>query len=333
MRSRLLLFSIAISFLLLLPGEIALASPGGQAGEPIPLEAYWDQVARTRQAVADLAGAPEAVVRAGMEQQARAWEAVTQVEMPDGSLVELDQGELVALLRREPPDPAGVVERLDALLYYQTRFPTGVFTLADLESLTRVLARPELQPPAISPLARWWNQLWEKINAWLERTFGGSSGGQTEGGSTGVGVSIPAWPFLVLILAAVLAFALRGLFMGWVNPAALANGLHEEDEILTSEIARQRAGTLSGGGDYRNAIRYLYLSVLLQLDERGLLRYDRSKTNREYLRAVASSPELVGPLRQVVDTFDRAWYGFESIDRSSYQAYLDQVDELRKQKP
>ena len=68
------------------------------------------------------------------------------------------------------------------------------------------------------------------------------------------------------------------------------------------------------------------------LDERGLLRYDRSRTNREYLRSVSSKSQLATPLRDVIDVFDRVWYGFESVDEQTYQSYLQHVDELREKK-
>jgi hypothetical protein len=44
----------------------------------------------------------------------------------------------------------------------------------------------------------------------------------------------------------------------------------------------------SSEGDYRTAVRYLYLSLLLLLEEHGLLRYDRPLTDREYLQASRS---------------------------------------------
>jgi hypothetical protein len=94
----------------------------------------------------------------------------------------------------------------------------------------------------------------------------------------------------------------------------------------------QRAQALSMQGDYRSAIRYLYLSSLLLLDEQGLLRYDRSRTNREYLRSVSSRPELANPLRAVIDVFDRTWYGFEDVDEETYKSYVQHVDELREKK-
>ena len=118
-----------------------------------------------------------------------------------------------------------------------------------------------------------------------------------------------------------------------VKDAELAGDGPGEHEVLTSETALQRAEALSRGGNYRNAVRYLYLSALLLLDERGLLRYDRSRTNREYLRTVSDSPALIQPLRTVIEIFDRVWYGFEPIDAQTYQEYVERVGELRKQKP
>ena len=62
------------------------------------------------------------------------------------------------------------------------------------------------------------------------------------------------------------------------------------------------------------------------------MRYDRSRTNREYLRSLSSKPELVKPLRDVIDVFDRVWYGFETVDEQTYQSYVKRVDELREKK-
>jgi len=70
----------------------------------------------------------------------------------------------------------------------------------------------------------------------------------------------------------------------------------------------------------------------LVLDEKRLMRYDRSRTNREYLRSLSSKPELVKPLRDVIDVFDRVWYGFENVDEQTYQSYVKRVDELREKK-
>jgi hypothetical protein len=78
------------------------------------------------------------------------------------------------------------------------------------------------------------------------------------------------------------------------------------------------------------AVRYLYLSALLLLEERGLLRYDRSQTNREYLRGVVHRPDLAAILQEVVEVFDRVWYGFQPIDEAEVSHYTARVAELRR---
>jgi hypothetical protein len=135
-----------------------------------------------------------------------------------------------------------------------------------------------------------------------------------------------------VLVAVVLAFALRGLIADFTADAAMSAEEELGGEPLTAELALQRAQELSTGGDYRTAVRYLYLSSLLLLEERGLLRYDRSLTNREYLRTVAHRPELAAILREVIDVFDRVWYGFQTLNPGEYEAYVLRVETLRQQK-
>ena len=75
-------------------------------------------------------------------------------------------------------------------------------------------------------------------------------------------------------------------------------------------------------------MRYLYLAALLRLDERGLLRYDRALTNREYLERVRENPALRERLRPIVDTFDRVWYGHAQLDAEGFAEYRARVRAL-----
>ena len=106
----------------------------------------------------------------------------------------------------------------------------------------------------------------------------------------------------------------------------------EEDEIITSKAAFAKAQKLSRTGDYRSAVRYLYLSALLIMDERGVLRYDRSKTNREYLRSVTDTPELAKPLGEVIEVFDDVWYGYHDLEEDTFKRYSNRVEELKEKK-
>ncbi|MCS7059549.1 MAG: DUF4129 domain-containing protein [Anaerolineae bacterium] len=100
------------------------------------------------------------------------------------------------------------------------------------------------------------------------------------------------------------------------------------DEATTSAEAVTRAQHASALQDYRLAVRLLYLACLLRLDERGALRYDRTQTNREYVRQIADRPALAEALRQVVEVFDDVWYGFRPITPQGYQAFEQHVRQL-----
>jgi hypothetical protein len=194
--------------------------------------------------------------------------------------------------------------------------------------LNEILARPEFQwKQAEQPLRMpdWLTKLYDGFMNFLDRVIFTTFSLIYEGRTL---VKIAA----VFLFAFALFFIARNLSRNLVREAQLAAEGNESDEILTSKGAFRRAETLSLQGDYRNAIRYLYLSSLLVLDEQGLMRYDRSRTNREYLRSVSSKPELAKPLRDVIDVFDRVWYGFEGVDEQTYQSYVERVDDLREKK-
>ena len=110
----------------------------------------------------------------------------------------------------------------------------------------------------------------------------------------------------------------------------IANGLEGEERNLSSVKAIQRADEVAVEGDFRKGVRYLYLSTLLWLEERGVLRYDRTLTNREVLEAVPTGSALRGRLTPVVQTFDRVWYGFDEIDQAAFDAFRQQVAGLRE---
>jgi hypothetical protein len=328
-----------IAFVLLLIATILLPVSGGtgispirQANQTISLEEYWAKVEQTRQTVSGLQGASDSTIHGQLNKLAGEWEAITQVKLPDGTILPVDHNEMAALFRQEPPVIATVLGRLDALQAMRQDFPDRKFTKKDIDSLTKILADPRFQwaEAKPSPLSEWWGNFWNKLFEWLNRLFGDSS--------SSVSLSIPGGRILLtwvltILLAGILVYAGRGLWKDLVGQAELEEGWADGAETLTSETAFQRASVLSGDGDYRTAVRYLYLSSLLLLDERGLLRFDRSRTNHEYLRSLSGAPLLAKPLRAVIDIFDRVWYGFEQIDQATYQDYIEQVGELRKQKP
>src|SRR5262249_5283931 len=99
---------------------------------------------------------------------------------------------------------------------------------------------------------------------------------------------------LILIISAIVSVILLGWYLLrglQIRQAALPEQ-HTAEDPATSQDARQLAAGSQAASDYRSAIRYLYLSSLLLLDERGVIHYDRTLTNREHLRQVVDKPEV-----------------------------------------
>jgi hypothetical protein len=134
------------------------------------------------------------------------------------------------------------------------------------------------------------------------------------------------WIGIIFLVALVLyaVWRLRAIF---VRDAKL-KPVDWEEEIDAKE-ALDHAGEMASKGNYRDAMRYLYLSALLWLDEKQYLRYDRALTNREYLERIRDNAELSAKLRPIVDTFDRVWYGHNELTADDYAQYRRQIDTLR----
>lgn len=292
--------------------------------EPLPVADYWQQLADLRALVAALAADEDADYRAALAQAAADLEGITAVTLPDGRTLPMQSTFLVNQLTAAEPDLERITHLLDSLLAEQARWPTGGVPY-DPAVLAGILAREEFNytPETENFLQRLWRDFNRQLQELLARFLE----------FTGLGGVLPT--ALNVVGAVALAFVIYYAIRGLVADFSASSRLDEEGldgEFLTADLALKRAEELSTGGDYRTAVRYLYLSSLLLLEERGLLRYDRSLTNREYLRTIAHQPRLTAVLRQVIDVFDRVWYGFQPISKESYEAYARQVDSLKQQK-
>ena len=326
MRRILAVWLIAI-FSLTNLAAVGLPSHLIQDDTSITFEEYWELVRNTRQTIVELEAEPEVAIQQQLNALASQWEDVTAVEFPDQSVITVDPSYLVAILKQDSPDLKNIASLMDALLKAHEDFPQKVFTVQDVEPLKEILARPEFQwtQARAAEAPAWIQKILDFIAQIMNRISYGIQNGIYYG-------RVPLVIAAVLIFILSLYFITRNLSRNLVREAELAAENSDDDALLTSKGAMQRAHTLSGQGDYRNAVRYLYLSSLLILDEHGVLRYDRSRTNREYLRSVSSKPELAKPLSDVIDVFDRVWYGFDAVDDETYQSYVKHVDELRDKK-
>ncbi|MEM7332204.1 MAG: DUF4129 domain-containing protein [Chloroflexota bacterium] len=262
---------------------------------------------------------------ADLNQFANVLETESVYSLPDGRVVAIRPYSLIFFLRADEPDLEAIDDQIEALFSARLSWEAGNYSDADLAALQTILNDPDFDyaPPTPSPLQEYLRDLWLRINQFLNDLL--PERVQGSGFFRSILNVVGIVGFVI-----VLGYAAHTLFNSFYSEAS--GLILEEDEVanLTSDSAFERAQAFSTEGDFRTAVRYLYLSALLLLEEQGLLRYDRSLTNREYLRSVAHKPEMVAILRSVIEVFDRVWYGFQPLAANEYNEYVKQVEQLKQ---
>jgi hypothetical protein len=263
--------------------------------------------------------------RLGLEDAGARLAAITSVQLPGQATIAVDNGWLGDALREAEPDLPAIAARLGAIIDALAQ-PPGAAPADARERLKRMLDQPPFKQPDPPQAPAWLREFLEWLVRLLERAFQPLGQISPSGGRT------VAWAIALVgaaLLLGVIVYLLRGLRRGVVAGASADDG--DPEANLTARTALDQAGGLARGGDYRTAVRYLYLSALLLLDERDILRYDRALTNREYLERVRDNPALRARMAPIVETFDRVWYGHLPIDAESFSAYERQVEALRRE--
>lgn len=92
--------------------------------------------------------------------------------------------------------------------------------------------------------------------------------------------------------------------------------------LKDAERVYQNALELAQKGDYRQGIRFLYISLLIRLNEMNVIKIDKSKTNKQYLREAYESNFLdYELLLQFTYAFNEYWYGKRSIDKDIFDLW------------
>ncbi len=314
-------------FLLLLGLSTTLARAQAEAGRTVPVEAYWQQVERALQTIQELDEADVEAARPALNALAADFEAIAAVELADGQQIPLDSGYLVARLQDPEPDLERLLTILRAALAARDRWPDSSHDRQDLVPLAEILARPEFEAAREEPgpIQRLWQRIVDSLLGLLLRISPESAGGL--GPLIRVVLTVAGVAVLIVALVFVSRSILNDIVAEVESPAVGQDG----SPLVSADQALDQARSHSRRGDYRSAVRYLYISSLLLLEERDLVRYDRTQTNQEYLRNVADNPELAAILRDVIDVFDRVWYGFQSLDHQAFSHYASRVEQLRRQ--
>jgi hypothetical protein len=188
-----------------------------------------------------------------------------------------------------------------------------------------------------SALARagiWISNQWNRFTEWLRRFF--SFGGRFAAGSS------PILPYvlvvgLILLIAYAIAYALQryrpGSRVTMRKPAVGSVVEPEESAAAEPDAWIEAAKRHAAARDFRRAYRAAFIAILIRLDRRGSIRFERSKTNGDYVRSLRGAPDLLAFLRPLANDFDARWYGHVEATEQDFQTLLARYESVLGQTP
>jgi hypothetical protein len=85
-------------------------------------------------------------------------------------------------------------------------------------------------------------------------------------------------------------------------------------------------------GDFRQGLRFLYIAGLLRLNETNIIRIDKSKTNKQYLKEVLDKgfPHY-NMIQEFTRDFNWYWYGNKDVDKSKFDYWYQKYTSVLKE--
>lgn len=134
-----------------------------------------------------------------------------------------------------------------------------------------------------------------------------------------------------LVLSGILVLALW--IFNRLNPAVFILGnpeqgkvfFSEDEEIIRSQDIQKLIEKAIADDNYRLAIRYYFLMVLQKMTEKGIIDYQFSKTDTDYISEL-KQPALQEQFRRLSRIYDYVWYGNFEVSLPHYERSKKEMD-------
>jgi hypothetical protein len=187
----------------------------------------------------------------------------------------------------------------------------------------------------------------DRLKKWLRKLFGSRRSGidESSGGTPWADMVEGALYLLLAALAVVLVVQFVRMWKRRMPVAVAAPGAASKidlksDQVVATQLAEDEWLRLAqekiDAGEYRLALRALFLATLAHLGERRMIGIAKSKSNGDYVRELALRARDRLELRRSFDeqsrVFDRSWYGWHDVTsdmleqfRSNHQHIVSDV--------
>lgn len=170
----------------------------------------------------------------------------------------------------------------------------------------------------------WWDRFWRSFWDWIDSLFGER---QITGSKASVWPTVLKYVTIAVCIGIIVfvIFKLAGVDFKWLAGKSKAievpydeslENIHEisfDDEI---------ENTLQNG-NYRLAVRLLYLQTLKHLSDKGVIDWLPNKTNLAYVKEVQKQDKGYEAFVSLTNQFEYIWYGDFSVDKATF-AHIQQ---------
>jgi hypothetical protein len=243
---------------------------------------------------------------------------------------------VLAALRRTPPDierALAEVNVLRAVLTEEQAVQPDPQARTKLDQVLSDRAFREAEPNAVQRQAlRFRSWVGDQIGKLL-RPFSRIRPPQAPPGTPGAGplaslLALFANPVTLVALAAIAGAVIFVLWLRRRQRRARRQSWPEFRQRTAAEW-RDYAASLAQRGEYRAAVRALYLGTITELDERRLVRFDPAMTDREYLREAQRQQRwLVEPLQPFVRLIEGIVYAGAPCGVAEYTRAREMADAI-----
>jgi uncharacterized protein DUF4129 len=278
---------------------------------------YVQELGRVREGVSELAAKPQTgpALENSLPKSWRVRTARGEVEVP----TDLLRDGVERFLKAPPPQKAQCRKELDdslALLQsaadaYESAEPVGADVHQRLDRILQAREFRGLRGP--TPLQLLWQRLTSWLQQQLEKLFPNLPSASEAG-------PVFAWCVIAVVCC---AFAI------WLYRRSRHADLQLLQELVAttpsatgwrSWLAEARAS--AERGEWREAIHLAFWAAVAKLEAEGIWTPDRTRTPREYLRAIPEWNTARASFQSIMRSFERSWYGQRPASAEDFQQVL-----------
>ena len=164
----------------------------------------------------------------------------------------------------------------------------------------------------------------ERIYDWINRQI--QSIMQSEAYSTAMDylIYIIMIAALIIIILGLLKSDIRGFLYGSVEKKL--TGISEKTEDITKIDFNELITKALENKDYKLAVRYNYLKILLSLSNIGALDLREFKTSSQLVSELKNKDKFLEPFKYLTRVFENTWYGDHKVEPDSFNKISDEFN-------